>query len=554
MKIYLLLLGFIFIANLAFADCFFEKSVCFLTLEKEELKKLLGLTEEETFDSETNKGVISHIKEILGFKAKETSELAVFNKVVSQIKENYSLDLDNDIKQIRLFLFPGRLKFYVVVDGDFDSEKMQNSIKNAIESKKWRYHKIDDFNLCGNNFQALRINGYNLVFYDKNTLIFCKDSIENNDSIKISKIPDSIKNLEKISKNYLWISKDIQKTLGIGLENSNYCIGYIKDNQLVVEADLSDSSEAKKIIENYNNIPKQQIETLNHNIKSYLESAKEESLKLKEGLIPNILFNLLESVYSSKTKDLIGNIKILQSENKIKITCDLNIIISGILTFAYPRMLANIQQSIEFAYQNKINTDCFSDTTINYSEASKALYSNYLLKNIDNLKGKLKNSSIADFARICAMLYIHSKTKKFLDSIDVSLGEEKNIDYLKNKFDNTYIVRSAICIYLSAKKNTEENGKNNDFATEVDENKKTRCFFIQRVVLGAIEMYDLDNEKEPMTTLDIPLLVKGKYLQERDMPNKSCELYSVGDLSQGGYIVCKVHGSCYLESLKSSGK
>ena len=40
MKIYLLLLGFIFFAELAFADCFFEKSVCFLTLEKEELKKL----------------------------------------------------------------------------------------------------------------------------------------------------------------------------------------------------------------------------------------------------------------------------------------------------------------------------------------------------------------------------------------------------------------------------------------------------------------------------------------------------------------------------------
>ena len=57
-----------------------------------------------------------------------------------------------------------------------------------------------------------------------------------------------------------------------------------------------------------------------------------------------------------------------------------------------------------------------------------------------------------------------------------------------------------------------------------------------------------------MTTLDIPLLVKGKYLQERDMPSKNCELYSVGNLTENGYIACKIHGSCYLESLKSSGK
>ncbi len=67
-------------------------------------------------------------------------------------------------------------------------------------------------------------------------------------------------------------------------------------------------------------------------------------------------------------------------------------------------------------------------------------------------------------------------------------------------------------------------------------------------------MYELDNGKEPMTTLDISLLVKWKYLQERDMPNKDCELYSVGNLTENGYIACKTHGSCYLESLKSSRK
>ncbi|MBP5469384.1 MAG: hypothetical protein J6Z11_09080, partial [Candidatus Riflebacteria bacterium] len=314
MKLLLLLFVFLYITKLSFSDCFFENSVCFLTLEKEKIKELLGLTAKEMHDSEANKGFVSKIKEIIGLKAKETSELAVYKEVVSQIKEKYSIDLDNDIKQISFYLLPGHLNFYLVIDGNFESEIIQNNIKGAIESNKWRYHKLEDFVLCGNYYKALRINGYNLVFYDKNTLIFCLDSAEENDSIKISKTPDFIKNLEKISKNYLCISKDIQKTPGIGLEKSNFCIGYIKDKQLVVEAGFNDSSEAKRVIDNYNNIPKQQIETLNQNIKSYLEKAKEESSNLREGLIPNILFNLLESVYSSKTNDFISNIKIFQSE------------------------------------------------------------------------------------------------------------------------------------------------------------------------------------------------------------------------------------------------
>ena len=553
MKIFLLLLVFLYFTKLAFSDCFFENSVCFLTLEKEKVKEILGLRTEEVSNSLTNKSVISKIKEIIGLKAKETSELAVYKEVVSQIKENYSIDLDNDIKQINLYLLPGHLNFYLVIDGSFDTKKIQNNIKDAIESKKWRYHKFEDFYLSGNNFQALGINGYNLVFYDKNTLIFCKDSAGDNDSIEISKIPDSIKNLGNISKNYLWISKDIQKTPDIGLEKSNYCIGYVKDNQLIVEAGFNDSLEAKKVIENYKNIPKQQIETLNRNIKSYLEKAKEESSNLSEGLIPNILFNLLESVYSNKTNDLTSNIKILQSENKIIISCDYEIVLSGILTYASTFALRNIISSIEFARGRSQSDDCiFSIERMNYSEPSKIHYANYLQKQIDELKGKLKNSSIADILYFTAMYYIHSKAKKILDSIDISSENDKDKDCLKTKFDTIYITRAAICIYLSTIKNTDDDGKNNDFATEVDENEKIRCFFIQRVVMGAIEMYDLDNDKEPMTFLDIPLLVKGKYLQERDMPNKDCELYLVGNLTENGYIACKTHGSCYLESLKSS--
>ncbi|PKL50841.1 MAG: hypothetical protein CVV42_02205 [Candidatus Riflebacteria bacterium HGW-Riflebacteria-2] len=73
------------------------------------------------------------------------------------------------------------------------------------------------------------------------------------------------------------------------------------------------------------------------------------------------------------------------------------------------------------------------------------------------------------------------------------------------------------------------------------------CFANQRVIMGAIEMYNMDNNEfmRHMDETALKSLIEGRYL--KSMPN--CPAYppgqyvSDGDISQDGTIRCTVHGS-----------
>lgn len=72
-----------------------------------------------------------------------------------------------------------------------------------------------------------------------------------------------------------------------------------------------------------------------------------------------------------------------------------------------------------------------------------------------------------------------------------------------------------------------------------------RCFSNQRVLLGAIEMYNLDNKEmlREYNPNSLDLLIKGKYLKAEWMENFECEFYSEGDLLDDGFIYCLNHGA-----------
>ena len=117
MKKYLVILAFIFIANFVFADCFIDNPACFLTLENEKLREILCLTQEEISDSE------------------------VYKEVFSAFKNRFSIDIENDIKQVTLYFNT----HIIVVNGNFNTEIIQNRIQNLSEAEKWSYHQITDF-------------------------------------------------------------------------------------------------------------------------------------------------------------------------------------------------------------------------------------------------------------------------------------------------------------------------------------------------------------------------------------------------------------------------
>lgn len=71
------------------------------------------------------------------------------------------------------------------------------------------------------------------------------------------------------------------------------------------------------------------------------------------------------------------------------------------------------------------------------------------------------------------------------------------------------------------------------------------CYINQRILMGAIEMYNMDNA-EPITFYDDAiqkLLLEGGYLKyEIRNPEPDCRLGSIGDLARDGRITCKFHG------------
>lgn len=75
------------------------------------------------------------------------------------------------------------------------------------------------------------------------------------------------------------------------------------------------------------------------------------------------------------------------------------------------------------------------------------------------------------------------------------------------------------------------------------------CFANQHLLLGAIEMYNMDNKTIVGTFSDVnelqrSLLLPGGYLKSPlIIPDSGCSYSSVGNLLENGYIVCSKHGN-----------
>ena len=78
--------------------------------------------------------------------------------------------------------------------------------------------------------------------------------------------------------------------------------------------------------------------------------------------------------------------------------------------------------------------------------------------------------------------------------------------------------------------------------------RQKACFSNIRVLIGAVDMYNMDH-KIMMTKLDLNALIQEKYLKGTfSGPEKECEYLTEGDLTNNGYIYCKIHGD--IEGLK----
>ena len=76
--------------------------------------------------------------------------------------------------------------------------------------------------------------------------------------------------------------------------------------------------------------------------------------------------------------------------------------------------------------------------------------------------------------------------------------------------------------------------------------QKRACLAVQRNLMAAIEMYNLDHPEESINDINpeiINKLIKGKYLAYNfKLATEKCEFEIIGDLGKGGKIRCKIHG------------
>lgn len=399
MKKIWLLLGFIFITSFAFADCFLDGSTYFLNLEIKKAKEILGLTAEETADSE------------------------VYKEVVSHLKERYSLDIEKDIKQITLYMYSGyRSNDYIaVINGSFDPEKMQNTIKTVMESEKWRFQRLEEIVVSGNKYKALRADGFlNIVFFDKNTIIISNDFIKK-DKVKLSNTPNSINNLKQITNNFLYVSKDIFPTLkkifsypDFGLEKANFALSYIKDDKLIFEVDFNDSATSKEVLGKINNLSKEQIEKFKQNLDTSLEKIKKEIADTKNNFSDNTFDLIFKSLYSSKSSDFINHLDIKQNENSIKASLDFcwSQTSSVIVAFFY--------QLYEYNKESEIHNHC-SDNMYNISRAVE-----------DYNKHKDNKMTLLNIETLIKDNYLKEKLEKTSSECEYSLTKDKYINCKKH--------------------------------------------------------------------------------------------------------------------------
>ena len=72
--------------------------------------------------------------------------------------------------------------------------------------------------------------------------------------------------------------------------------------------------------------------------------------------------------------------------------------------------------------------------------------------------------------------------------------------------------------------------------------RQKACFSNIRVIQGAVEMYNMDNDTM-MKELNIDDLIKGHYLKEKPYhPETSCKYENKGELDDDGFVFCTYHG------------
>ena len=157
-------------------------------------------------------------------------------------------------------------------------------------------------------------------------------------------------------------------------------------------------------------------------------------------------------------------------------------------------------------------------------------------KAYESAKSNLSTISIEKIFDEINLLYNSAKNKDIVNRLKISQkGSSIVLEQPYDKDDKVILAIGGIGMLAAA--------AIPNFKAARGSARQKACFSNIRVLQGAVEMYNMDNSVM-MTDLDIPTLVKEKYLKSAPKgPEPECEYYSTGDLTKDGVVGCKMHGT-----------
>lgn len=191
--------------------------------------------------------------------------------------------------------------------------------------------------------------------------------------------------------------------------------------------------------------------------------------------------------------------------------------------------IKDLKLNFDLAFNNSENANNIKA----FAEETKDNYLKENEKNLSEANDKLKQVSLKEFFTEAQKMYIAAKA---LDNIEqITVSQEDNFLHITAPYSRTQMTIGAIGVAA---------------ALVIPNFKKARetarakaCYSNMRVLLGAVEMYNLDNAVM-MTELDMQKLVDGGYMRcIPTKPDPNCSYYSEGNLTIDGKIKCKLHGS-----------
>ena len=453
----------------------------------------------------------NYIREYIEQKGSGNAKADNAIKVITGcLREKFGLSLDKDFEHIGAFIVPsesGETDFIGFVTGDFDSKQKTQTIENFVLSlsEEAKLEKIQKKDGVVPTFVG---NGCRLMFLNSNVILFGKDSSilkVINGGIAFGKAPESVTDLLSNSDSFIQVAGSGLPLLGQILQipsvfdtlsiRCDKVWVYIKGSKLNFDIAYYDN-------EKVGNIKSLADETKKKYLEQNEKSLSEANDKLKQVPIKDF-FDVAKNMYSvAKTLDYLEQIIISQENNIIHITAPYNrtqLIIGAI----------GVVSSIAATHFKKARE----------SARTKACYAN-----IRVLHGALEMYNMD-----------HSVMMTELDIQKLVDGK-----YLKNEPSKP----DPGCSYYSEGDMTRDGMIKCRLHGDPEAGLRKACYSNISVILGAVEMYNMDHYSAMMTELDIQKLVDGKYLKnEPSKPYPGCSYYSEGDLTEDGMIKCRLHGN-----------